>query len=84
MTNSNNDIADFSELSNIKTPSVREGQEARVGSWPERSVPMAKTEVVQISVRAPVETIDRLKRLCSDERYSYGDMLKRLLDAYER
>lgn len=50
---------------------------------PSRPVIQAKEEVLQISVRAPKSTIDRLKRLCHDERYSYGEMLARLLDAYE-
>lgn len=79
-------IADFSQLGRIKAPGVDRADEARkpVGSWVDRPVaePL-KEESRQISVRAPISVISRLQRICKEERYSYGEMLERMLDAYE-
>ena len=48
--------------------------------WPSRE-PMVDG---QISVKAPMQTIDRFKKLCKDDRRTYADMLRILMDAFEK
>ena len=38
----------------------------------------------QISIKAPLDAIDRFKRICKDDRRTYADMLGILMDQYER
>ena len=38
----------------------------------------------QISIKAPLEVIERFRHLCRDDRRTYADMLSILMDAYER
>lgn len=47
--------------------------------WPSRE-PMQDG---QISIKAPLATIDRFRMLCRDDRRTYADMLGILMDAYE-
>lgn len=85
MSNNTKSIADFSALSKIKAPEP-EDTPTRKEAWPDRSSHVEKPEkeeVEQISLRAPASQIKRLKTLCKEERYSYGQMLERLLNAYE-
>ena len=37
----------------------------------------------QISIKAPLGTLDRFKRICKDDRRTYADMLRILMDRYE-
>ena len=37
----------------------------------------------QISIKAPLDTIDRFKRICKEDRRTYADMLGILMDLYE-
>lgn len=37
----------------------------------------------QISIKAPLDVIDRFRKLCKDDRRTYADMLSILMDAYE-
>jgi len=37
----------------------------------------------QISIKAPLDVIDRFKRICKDDRRTYADMLGILMDRYE-
>lgn len=37
----------------------------------------------QISIKAPLNTLDRFKRICKDDRRTYADMLGILMDRYE-
>ena len=37
----------------------------------------------QISIKAPVEVIDRFRTLCKDDRRTYADMLGILMDRFE-
>lgn len=37
----------------------------------------------QISIKAPLDVIDRFKRICRDDRRTYADMLNILMDLYE-
>lgn len=37
----------------------------------------------QISIKAPLDVLDRFKRICKDDRRTYADMLGILMDQYE-
>lgn len=37
----------------------------------------------QISIKAPIDILDRFKRICKDDRRTYADMLAILMDRYE-
>ncbi|WP_267931761.1 hypothetical protein [Cereibacter sphaeroides] len=37
-----------------------------------------------MNIRADEATLRRFKRLCKDDRRTYGDMLRILMDAYEK
>ncbi|WP_376878337.1 hypothetical protein [Albirhodobacter sp. R86504] len=37
----------------------------------------------QISIKAPLDVIDRFKRICKDDRRTYADMLNILMDRYD-
>lgn len=37
----------------------------------------------QISIKAPVDVIERFRRLCRDDRRTYSDMLGILMDGHE-
>tara|TARA_Y100001968_G_C19281867_1_gene679640 strand:+ start:565 stop:822 length:258 start_codon:yes stop_codon:yes gene_type:complete len=47
--------------------------------WPSREPVMDG----QISIKAPLDTLDRFKRICKDDRRTYADMLRILMDGYE-
>lgn len=38
----------------------------------------------QISIKAPLDVIERFRRLCHDDRRTYADMLAILMDSFER
>ncbi|WP_145953483.1 hypothetical protein [Oceaniglobus indicus] len=46
--------------------------------WPSREAPRDG----QISIKAPLDTIERFKRLCRDDRRTYADMLRLLMDGH--
>lgn len=37
----------------------------------------------QISIKAPIDVLDRFKRICKDDRRTYADMLGIMMDRYE-
>jgi len=37
----------------------------------------------QISIKAPLDVLERFKRICKDDRRTYADMLGILMDSYE-
>lgn len=82
MTSDTKQIADFTALSSIKAPEPIDTP-VRTESWPDRTPHSVKIDTQQISVRAPTVVISKLQRLCKEERYTYGEMLGRLLEAYE-
>jgi hypothetical protein len=47
--------------------------------WPSREPIMDG----QISIKAPLDVLDRFKRICKDDRRTYADMLGILMDRYE-
>ena len=63
---------------NIPEPDVLRSEERAV-RWPSRE-PMMDG---QISIKAPLGTLDRFKRICKDDRRTYADMLRILMDRYE-
>ena len=50
-----------------------------VTRWPSREPVMDG----QISIKAPLDVLDRFKRICKDDRRTYADMLGILMDRYE-
>jgi hypothetical protein len=38
----------------------------------------------QISIKAPLDVIERFRRLCHDDRRTYADMLGILMEHFER
>ena len=55
----------------------REGQVTE--RWPSRE-PLRDG---QISIKASLDVLDRFKRICKDDRRTYADMLRILMDLYE-
>jgi hypothetical protein len=47
--------------------------------WPSREPVMDG----QISIKAPLDVLDRFKRICKDDRRTYADMLGILMDRFE-
>ena len=82
---------DVSKLSQFEPRERRRGAEGaqeppqaaaepQANPWPSRE-PMVDG---QISVKAPTRTIDRFKKMCKDDRRTYADMLRILMDAFEK
>ncbi|MFZ3585148.1 hypothetical protein ACOI1H_23880 [Loktanella sp. DJP18] len=78
---------DFDRLKQFETRSaemvepkpVAERAGAVAPRWPSREPVMDG----QISVKAPLDVLDRFKRICKDDRRTYADMLGILMDRYE-
>ena len=47
--------------------------------WPSRE----PVQDGQISIKAPLDVLDRFKRICKDDRRTYAAMLTILMDRYE-
>lgn len=62
------------------TAEPQEPAEPQVARWPSRE-PLKDG---QISIKAPLETLARFRRLCREDRRTYADMLGILMDSYER
>ncbi len=60
----------FSEVSSALPPE----------RWPSRE----PVRDGQISIKAPLDVIERFRRLCHDDRRTYADMLAILMDSHER
>lgn len=65
-------------VEDIPEPDVVRSEE-RAARWPSREPVMDG----QISIKAPLSTLDRFKRICKDDRRTYADMLRILMDRYE-
>lgn len=48
-------------------------------SWPSRE-PISDG---QISIKGPIQTVDRFKLMCKADRRTYADMLNILMDSFE-
>lgn len=83
----NKPVADWGDLKAIETPEpaeLPEGQGSR--AWPDRpvvSAPAPKPPEAQISIKGPVEIIERFKALCKEDRRVYYDMLEILMNERE-
>lgn len=56
---------------------------SRSASGPSEPAPSPGQRVPQINIRGEAELIGRFRAHCRDERRTYADMLRVLLDAYE-
>lgn len=63
---------------NIEPPPV-ERAAGLAERWPSRE----PVRDGQISIKAPMDILDRFKRICKDDRRTYADMLEILMDRYE-
>lgn len=59
------------------SPVEREGDIA--ARWPSRET----ARDGQISIKAPLDVLERFKRICKDDRRTYADMLGIMMDRYE-
>ncbi len=55
----------------------------RAGGFTERWPSREPVKDGQISIKAPLDVIDRFKRICKDDRRTYADMLGILMDRFE-
>jgi hypothetical protein len=55
----------------------------RVGGVAERWPSREPIKDGQISIKAPLDVIERFKHICKDDRRTYADMLGILMDSYE-
>lgn len=79
---------DIDRLKQFETPrSVATVTEAapveRAGGSVERWPSREPVRDGQISIKAPLDVIDRFKHICKDDRRTYADMLGILMDRYE-
>lgn len=78
---------DTDRLKQFENHSVAQNAEPspveRVGSIAERWPSREPIRDGQISIKAPLDTLDRFKRICKDDRRTYADMLGILMDRYE-
>lgn len=58
---------------------VFDGAGSMTERWPSRE-PLRDG---QISIKAPLDILDRFKQICRDDRRTYADMLRILMDRYE-
>lgn len=62
---------------------IEPGPNDRVGGLSERWPSREPVRDGQISIKAPLDVLDRFKRICKDDRRTYADMLNILMDRYE-
>jgi hypothetical protein len=74
-------LKQFENRSSTKTidPSPIERAGPNTERWPSRE-PIRDG---QISIKAPLDVLDRFKRICKEDRRTYADMLGILMDRYE-
>lgn len=77
------DLARLRRFEPVPVPerSIQEPHEAGEGveRWPSREA----LRDGQISIKAPLETLGRFRKLCREDRRTYGDMLRILMDHFE-
>jgi hypothetical protein len=69
---------DLARLKQFEVAGQSPAPAAATERWPSRE----PVNDGQISIKAPVEVIERFRRLCKDDRRTYGDMLAILMDAF--
>lgn len=76
-------LSDFQPRPQQASPITDSPVEDRTTGWSRREAP----EESQFTIRARVKTIERFKQLCRPPgggRFTYGEMLERLMDNVER
>ncbi|TRD15432.1 ribbon-helix-helix protein [Palleronia caenipelagi] len=73
---------DLNRLKQFEAPRA-EPAVAPVDPGPERWPSREPVRDGQISIKAPLDVIERFRKLCKDDRRTYADMLSILMDAYE-
>ena len=63
-----------------KQPEPNGQQTPRMQAWPSRE----QQRDGAFTIRGPLEDIDRFKRLCKEDRRTYIDMLRMLMDHADR
>lgn len=59
---------------------TKKAQPKSVQPWPSREPSLDG----QFTVRAPLDVIERFKKMCKDDRRTYADMLGILMDNFEK
>ena len=76
---------DLDRLKQFEPPQERQAPAvARPESSPERWPSREPSRDGQISIKAPLDVIERFRKLCKDDRRTYADMLSILMDAAEQ
>ena len=73
-------VADTTPRDNPPPKSEASAEASSVQRWPSREAP----QQTQISIKGPIETIERFKKICRDDRRAYADMLGILMDQFEQ
>ena len=63
----------------VPIPREARPQQMPPAPWPSRE----PAQDGQVSIKAPVEVIERFRRMCRDDRRTYADMLGILMDRFE-
>ena len=72
---------DLDRLKQFETPrATPEQPHPESQRWPSRE----PVRDGQISIKAPLDVIDRFRKLCKDDRRTYADMLSILMDGLDR
>ena len=75
---------DLDRLKQFDSPQQKADREpAHARIPPERWPSREPIRDGQISIKAPLDVIERFRKLCQDDRRTYADMLSILMDAYE-
>lgn len=83
-------LRQFEPAPKLREPSApatgveRPSSEASAALSPERWPSREPLRDGQISIKAPLDVIERFRRLCHDDRRTYADMLGILMDSHER
>lgn len=76
---------DLNRLKQFETmPQVQERAAAQPMTTPDRWPSREPAQDGQISIKAPLEVIERFRKLCKDDRRTYADMLSILMDEHDR
>ena len=70
--------------SSLASTAERPPPETSVALPPDRWPSREPLRDGQISIKAPLDVIERFRRLCHDDRRTYADMLAILIDSHER
>lgn len=66
------------------TPLTQDPAATQAGPLAERWPSREPVQDGQISIKAPLEVIERFRKLCKDDRRTYADMLSILMDDYDQ